>query len=81
MSIEPLFCLKINGECKELSIDECRGVNNLSYICTTLTDGWCIDETTKTCLNPIPNNFCRDQTTNFCKNILLNNNLCASSPN
>ncbi len=79
---EITICLNSsNGDCKELSVKECRGINNLSYICTNLIDGWCIDETTKSCLNPIPNNFCRDKNSNICKDIILDKNLCASTAN
>ena len=60
-----------NGECKELSLNECRGTNNSSYDCTSIMDGWCIDEASNTCLVPIPNYFCRDKNSSLCVNIQL----------
>ncbi len=70
LTSEKLNCIN-NGECKEIAINECRGINNSSYICTSLMDGWCKDQATNSCLDPIPNNFCRDQTSSLCANIQL----------
>ncbi len=65
LTIEKLNCLNsINGECKSLSVNECRDDTNALFKCTSLIDGWCINEDTNNCLKSIPNYNCMDPITN-----------------
>jgi hypothetical protein len=38
----------------------------------------CIDEATRKCVSPIPDNYCVDPATNLCKNIISEPDFCVS---
>ncbi len=68
----------VNGECKVISLNECRDTTNAFFKCLSLIDGWCIEENSNNCVSSIQKYFCKDNSTNFCKNISIEKDSCVS---